>query len=181
MISGLKENYLRQSVTGLLFPGSLKNSANLIFSSDLLLEDFSLGLASFLHIFYLFLYFLLRLYSPVEASISLPALPVFASLHLAQKLRKIQKKSGEYQTTKGGNFKFGGNQGFGVVLAEGLSNLVGCKGSSQIRDSGLGKSGALGSGMVLYPVDLPNVHLQTIFSFEEARALVTLQSLHCWS
>ena len=87
MISDLKENYLRQSVTGLLFPGSLKNSANLIFSSDLLLEDFSLGLASFLHIFYLFLYFLLRLYSPVEASISLPALPVFASLHLAQKFR----------------------------------------------------------------------------------------------
>ena len=27
MISDLKENYLRQSVTGLLFPGSLKNSA----------------------------------------------------------------------------------------------------------------------------------------------------------
>ena len=87
MISDLKENYLRQSVTSLLFPGSLKNSAKLIFSSDLLLEDFSLGLASFLHIFYLFLYFLLRLYSPVEASISLPALPVFASLHLAQEFR----------------------------------------------------------------------------------------------
>ena len=88
MISDLKENYLRQSIAGLLLPGSLKNSAKFnFFSSDLLLEDFSLGLASFLHIFYLFLYFLLRLYSPVEASISLPALPVFASLHLAQKFR----------------------------------------------------------------------------------------------
>ena len=31
MISGLKENYLRQSVTGLLFPGSLKNSAKFNF------------------------------------------------------------------------------------------------------------------------------------------------------
>ena len=120
----------------------------------------------------------------MEASISLPTLPVFASLHLAQ-------KSGEYKTnqvnikeTKADNFKFGGNQGFGVVLAEGLSNLVGCKGFSQFHKAGIPgieKSGALGSRMGLYPVNLPNVHLQTIFSFEEARALVTLQSLHCWS
>ena len=83
----------------------------------------------------MFLYFLLRLYSPVEASISLPALPVFASLHLAQISGKYEK-AGEYQTKKGGNFKFGGNQGFGVVLTEGLSNLVGCKGFSQIRGPG---------------------------------------------
>ena len=50
----------------------------------------------------------------------------------------------------------------------------------QLCTTGLSGIVGFGSfGRMDYPVDLPYVHLQTTFSFEQTGALVTVESLHC--